>query len=69
MEWIVIKSNDDLPEYLTLILARIERGNGHRMVRIRQMGKPNEWFNEFDQSTMSMKSVEENVSAWMPLPE
>lgn len=65
--WIPVAER--LPEYLTLVIACIERDGGHRMVRIRQMGKPNEWFDEYDRSTMNMKQKEENVVWWMSLPE
>ncbi len=67
MDWIRIKSDSDLPKYLTLVLVCIERENNHHIVRIRQMGKPNEWFNEFDQSTMNIQGKEDHVVAWVPL--
>ena len=60
MKW--ISTEKSLPKKMELLMACIQRDGGHRMVRVRQMGKPNEWFDEYDRSTMSMKQVEENVT-------
>ncbi|KKN77607.1 hypothetical protein LCGC14_0358820 [marine sediment metagenome] len=63
--WIPV--GERLPEKQTLVRVRITIDGEPHIVRIRQMGEPHEWFNEYGQSTMSMKQIEENVIDWKEL--